>query len=75
MNVYIIFKRNKRKVYEYNAAIIYMPLVFPFSSLFCLCHNLCGPGKTALLLRVLWAEREYRAEGVIDVSLDYVGMT
>ena len=58
------------KDYVYiHTAIIYTPLVFPFSSLFCLCHNLCGPGKTALLLRVLWAEREYRAEGVIDVSL------
>ena len=37
---------------------------------FRLCHNLCGPGKTYMLLWVQWVWREYLAEGVnVDVSL------
>ena len=35
---------------------------FLFLRFFRLCHNLGGPGKTALLLWVLWAEWECCAE-------------
>ena len=46
-----------------DTAIRYMPLVF--TVFFHLCHNLCVPGKTYLLLLVPWSERERHTKGVI----------